>query len=394
MYSPTLLMDEFNLQFSDIDSEIVRMLNSGYSADTCAIRIVGEGTKHPETYDVFCPKIIANKHPFDDPALESRCLIVDMYPTSREDIPVSLPARYEEEMKALQRKLLKFRFDWYWDLDWDASEKMNEPKMRKYPPRLRQIIAGFKGLFSVLPDAEDEIDRYMESYDREQLRQREASQDGMIVYALMLAIKEEAEWVEANRIAFQGTEVTLDDIWITSKTVADCYTKTYGDMVSNQKVAVRLRGLKIGTEAPARHPIRRKAERRLLLKKEMVNDLVERYLTPESKEEVVTSVTRVTSITGPGVMVCNNFTRHDDVNCYKSAHPCISCKPCNTCNSDEEGGMSANADVEEERLELSYFICAECREECELTDLAEHMGREICIRCWNRLYRESQGARV
>lgn len=392
MYAPTLLMDEFNLQFSDNDSEIVRMLNSGYSADTCAIRIVGEGTKHPETYDVFCPKIIANKHPFDDPALESRCLIIDMYPTSRDDIPISLPSGYEDEMKELQRKLLQFRFDWYWALDWDASEKMNEPKMRKYPPRLRQIIAGFKGLFSILPNAEDEIDRYMESYDRQQLRQRESSNDGMIVYSLLLAIKEEETWVEDNKVSLSGDKVSLDDIWITSKTVADCYQRTYGDMISNQKVAVRLRGLKITTEAPAKHPIRNRAERRLLLKIEALQDLSERYLTPESREELVTRVTRVTRVTGPGGVVCNNFARQDYVNELQDPPLSYACKPCNACNWGENGGVSTNADEE-----TVIFQCEECGKDEELVNIRELNGRELCPECYDKLhvaYLERKGAKV
>lgn len=285
MYSPTLLIDEFNLKFSDKDDDIVRMLNSGYSRDTCAIRMVGEGTKRPEAYDVFCPKIIANKTPFEDPALESRCLVIDMLPTERDDIPSSLPGEFFERQVRLRDMLLQFRFDWYWRLDWDASSKMNEPKMRKYPHRLRQVMAGFKGLFECIPWAEGYLDEYMASYNREQLRQRQDSKSGRIVYALLS--------LAASDLKGQyGLETGLEYVYITSSNIAEHYMSLFGEQVSAVQVGKEVRALKIDVELTRRNG---RVIRRLSLKHEALMALQERYIL---HEEWIYCATEATGATG------------------------------------------------------------------------------------------------
>lgn len=390
MYSPTLLMDEFNLKFSDIDADIVRMLNSGYSADTCAIRIVGEGTKHPETYDVFCPKIIANKMPFEDPALESRCLVIQMRPTSRDDIPASLPRAHEDEIRRLQRMLLKFRFDHYWSADWDASEKMNEPKMRKYPHRLRQIMAGFKGLFDILPDAERELDEYMEMYNKEQLRQRENSTTGMIVYALMRAIEENLGHLRTTQSTFVGQEFGLGDVWITSKRVADIYNESFNQNVSYMKVSSELRALGIVSSNQAKDPYSGKNMRRLLLENSTIADLMERYITPETREELVTVVTVVTAVTEGGVTMCNNFadkimyTNEDNGGEGNRAPPTVTSVTSVTSVTEDSSADAEQLHDDDEWRDVEDDGCAICgsRINSKHAPWSEVHGGPLCPDCY------------
>lgn len=68
----TLIIDEADFKFSDMTSEIVKILNSGYQKGTPVLRSEGKGTFEVKAYDVFSPKIVATRETFSDKALESR----------------------------------------------------------------------------------------------------------------------------------------------------------------------------------------------------------------------------------------------------------------------------------------------------------------------------------
>jgi hypothetical protein len=65
----------------------------------------------PRAYSVFGPKIIATRGPFEDRALESRCITEDLgLRPVRADIPVNLPKSFGSEAQELRNKLLLYRF--------------------------------------------------------------------------------------------------------------------------------------------------------------------------------------------------------------------------------------------------------------------------------------------
>lgn len=76
-YKGTLVLDEADWSSSDMRSDFVQLLNTGYSANGFLWRSVKVGNDYePKVFRTYCPKIIANRTRFEDKALESRCLTI------------------------------------------------------------------------------------------------------------------------------------------------------------------------------------------------------------------------------------------------------------------------------------------------------------------------------
>src|SRR3990172_9267044 len=61
---------------------------------------------NPRAYAVFGPKLVATRRPFEDRALESRCITEEMGQSKlREDVPINMPATHKEEALRLRNKL-------------------------------------------------------------------------------------------------------------------------------------------------------------------------------------------------------------------------------------------------------------------------------------------------
>ena len=138
-FQGTLVIDESDFRESDERAEIVKILNNGNARGFPVLRCELNLRKEfdPRAYAVFGPKIIATRREFQDRALESRCLTEQMGGRSlRKDIPINLPACFEEEALHLRNKLLLFRF----------RNRLKERQLEDLlpdgiEPRLRQIFA-------------------------------------------------------------------------------------------------------------------------------------------------------------------------------------------------------------------------------------------------------------
>lgn len=117
LYHGTLIIDEADFRFSDAQSEIVKILNCGYSSGVPVLRTEGEKERMPVAYNVFCPKILATRERFTDKALESRCLTEIMQGNPRPDIPVHLPKNFNKEALQIRNMLLLFRFKHYGQIE-------------------------------------------------------------------------------------------------------------------------------------------------------------------------------------------------------------------------------------------------------------------------------------
>ena len=66
----------------------------------------------PTARNLFGPKVLATPEPFRDPLLESLCLTLNLQPTMRTDIAISLPPFLEwKEAMELRNMLLRYRLD-------------------------------------------------------------------------------------------------------------------------------------------------------------------------------------------------------------------------------------------------------------------------------------------
>lgn len=144
LFHGTLIMDEADFRYSDLQSEIIKILNCGYSKGTPVLRAEGEVVKMPVAYDVFCPKIIATREPFRDRALESRCLTEVMQGNPRPDIKFHLPKEFYSKAELIRNELLLFRLRHYGQIE--LKPELAIPDLE---PRANQILLP---IFSIIED--------------------------------------------------------------------------------------------------------------------------------------------------------------------------------------------------------------------------------------------------
>ena len=143
----TLIIDEGDFRMSDERAEIVKILNNGNAKGFPVLRseVTPKKEFNPTAYTVFGPKLVATRGPFEDRALESRCLTEEMGQyRMRDDIPINLPSDHKEQALRLRNKLLLFRFRNLHLVK--TSEALVD---RSIAPRLNQI---FVPLLSIIDD--------------------------------------------------------------------------------------------------------------------------------------------------------------------------------------------------------------------------------------------------
>lgn len=110
----TLILDEADFRFSDEQADIVKILNNGNARRFPVLRqsMTINREFNPRAFTVYGPKIVAMRHSFDDPALESRFITEDMgLSRLRRDIPLNLPETFDEEARHLRNMLLMYRYE-------------------------------------------------------------------------------------------------------------------------------------------------------------------------------------------------------------------------------------------------------------------------------------------
>jgi len=143
----TLLMDEADFRFSGKTTSITKILNNGFAKGSVVGR--NKATKdddyQQEFFNVFSPKILANRSIFGDDALESRCLSCYMGQRKiREEVQRSLGEDFESRSEKLRNQLLQFRFDTYFDFE--ITDSKDVPF--NVSPRSKQICAPIISLMS------------------------------------------------------------------------------------------------------------------------------------------------------------------------------------------------------------------------------------------------------
>jgi hypothetical protein len=145
VYHGTFAIDEADYKHSDLWSEIIKILNSGYMRGMPVLRSSKNGDSYdPQGFEVYGPKILTTRQEFKDQALETRCLTLRTGNRRiRPDIPRQLPEAFYHEALELRNKLLRWRFENYFQIQSDESELL------ALEPRLAQIGAP---LFAVSQD--------------------------------------------------------------------------------------------------------------------------------------------------------------------------------------------------------------------------------------------------
>lgn len=193
----TLVLDESDFRDSDERSEMVKILNNGNARGFPVLRSEQIGQRKEfdvRAYTVLGPKLIATRRDFTDRALESRCLTEDMGQEKlRRDIPINLPASFEEEARGLRNRLLLFRLRTF-----HAKRELPVSLGEGVEPRLRQI---FSPLLSVISDPKvaEGVVALAERYQRELVADRGLAVEAAVLEAI-------------HRLVGEGKPLAVKDI--------------------------------------------------------------------------------------------------------------------------------------------------------------------------------------
>jgi hypothetical protein len=204
----TLIIDEADFKFSDMTSEIVKILNTGYQRGMPVLRSEGKGTFEVKAYDVFCPKIVATRETFSDKALESRFLVEEMGAGKlRTDIPRTLDENFYQDAEKIRNKLLMWRLKNYFE-PIDRREDLIEG----IHPRLNQIVMP---LLSIIKDnaIREHLKTFIVKYNTDLVADRGLSWESDIVFAIFkLEYETKANQVTVKQITDEvNREIDISD---------------------------------------------------------------------------------------------------------------------------------------------------------------------------------------
>lgn len=147
-FRSTLIFDEADFRFSDEKAELVKILNNGNASGFPVLRtrVTERREFDPQAFVVYGPKIVGMRQTYEDRALESRFLSIEMLPGRRNEAPLNLPRSQEADALELRNKLLGYRLRVRPRIALDPS--LADPDLE---PRTNQILLP---ILSVVPDEE------------------------------------------------------------------------------------------------------------------------------------------------------------------------------------------------------------------------------------------------
>lgn len=207
----TLVIDEADLSHSNADNTLVQILNSGYQKGFPIHRCIeGKGKFDVVSFQVFGPKIIAGRHPFNDPALESRCIVEKMGIMKRSNIPTNLTEEFNANALTLRNKLLLWRLR-----NHGKRTGKNFTDDLTIEPRLKQIIFPLSAVIEN-KDTIESLKMHIKVYNQELITDRGFTTESIILETIIILLR-------------NCEEITL-------KQIMDAYDQTrLGDKKMNAK---------------------------------------------------------------------------------------------------------------------------------------------------------------
>lgn len=187
-FKGTLIFDEADFRFSDEKAELVKILNNGNVKGFPVLRTHVSQKKEfdPRAFAIFGPKIVGMRRSYEDRALESRFLTIEMEPGHPHGVPINLPDAQKDEALALRSKLLMYRLRNRLSIELDPRQA--DPRLE---PRMKQVLLP---LLSVAPN--EEVRKSIRDMARALhagiLSERSASIEGQVVSVLARLMEEEA----------------------------------------------------------------------------------------------------------------------------------------------------------------------------------------------------------
>lgn len=184
----TIVIDEADIKGEADDSggytnDMIKYLNLGFERGQYFIKSDKTDPKRQEVFDPFCPKVIAMRGVFQDPATEGRCLSISPPETERADIPAILPAEYDQAAGKIRAALAHYTLT-HWGIvsDADPYPSFNDVVCEH---RLKQLGGPLaKVLSKILPDGMVLFKHYIEQRQLEVKADRAGSFVGSVVNIL------------------------------------------------------------------------------------------------------------------------------------------------------------------------------------------------------------------
>ena len=147
-FAGTLIFDEADFRYSDEKAELTKILNNGNVKGFPVLRtqVTPNNEFDPRAFAVFGPKLVGMRRSYEDRALESRFLTVEMEPGRAAGVPFNMPDTHKDEALALRNKLLMYRFR-----NRFAVRLNPDLAAHDLEPRMNQILLP---LLSVMPSDE------------------------------------------------------------------------------------------------------------------------------------------------------------------------------------------------------------------------------------------------
>jgi hypothetical protein len=182
----TMLIDEADFRFSQIGSDIIKVLNCGYQQGLPVTRMEknAQGEFVPRIYEVFGPKIINGRRPFQDDATESRCLGYSPHASDRTDIPTQLPSSFERDANEIRNLALGWRME---NLDSFRTDPDHVPTLRG---RSRQLAIPLLAIAAVMNSAEstryrDDLIQFCSQREKQAEADRRETVEGKLVWSFI-----------------------------------------------------------------------------------------------------------------------------------------------------------------------------------------------------------------
>lgn len=195
-FRATLVFDEADFRFTDEKAELVKILNNGNVRGFPVLRTHVTPAKEfdPRAFNVFGPKVVAMRGEYQDRALESRFVTIEMQ-SGRTRSPISMPAEQADEANELRNKLLTFRFRRR-----HSAQLQPSYAHASLEPRMNQILLP---LLSIAPNEavrHSIIDRALGA-QRRTVVERSTTPEGHVLSALMKLGREGDGTVSLNAVA-------------------------------------------------------------------------------------------------------------------------------------------------------------------------------------------------
>ena len=219
----TLVLNEGDFSNSDEASIIAKILNGGterYEGIT-RVKKSPDGSMDIEAFNVFGPKVIATRKEFNDRAIASRCLTMDMVPfTPRPEIPQSLPSAFEAEALEIRNLLITYRMHHAQEdyvVDQNAGDRSLEPRLNQVTLSLMTIIKD--------EEARESIRAFLRDYNERTRNERYGTVTARVLEGLVRAWA----WGPVSEHPSDKNRVYLKDIALAANQIMDEQKRKMGD---------------------------------------------------------------------------------------------------------------------------------------------------------------------